>query len=354
MADVFLTKIYKKIVDANPLHLKKIAIKHPVYHHTFIKNTKLDAYFRDKKYTIFTNSLGFKDKQIRDIKSKFEFKRIIFIGDSFTEGVSLNYEDTFVGIIAQELNKKGIDVLNAGRGSYSPIIYYAKIKYLIENQKLKFDEIFIIPDISDYADEYFNYEMDSNGNVVSKENLKSDKRFNNKNFDLKGLIRNNTTIIYFFSNYIHGFIYGNYDEEYKKNPWFFLINKKLHWLDKWTIHESEYNRYAIHGEKKMRLYMQKLIDLLNKNNVKINIVVYPHISQVWYEDLNSKHVNIWKNFSYKNNINFINLFPLFVKKNIDEESKINLLKENYIIEDTHFNEAGNKKIAEFILTNYGK
>ncbi len=356
LCDFFLTKVYKKIKDPNPLHLKKIAIKHPVYHHTFKSNSHLKAKFRNVSYNIYTNSLGFKDKQIREIsKITDRNKRVIFIGDSFTEGVSLKYEDTFVGIIDEILNKKNIEVLNAGRGSYSPIIFYAKIKYLIDVVGLEFDEIIILPDLSDYADEVFNYTMNLEGQVKSSDDLKKDKRFNfnkKKKFNIKEKIRNNTTVLYYISNYIHDMFYGNYSKEYKKNPWFFLTTKKFHWVDKWTIYDDEYKRYASKGEKKMIKYMDKLVKLLQKKNIKSTIVVYPHVSQVWFEDLNSKHVKIWKSFSERNNINFIDLFPLFVETNVNNDKKIEILKENYITDDTHFNKKGNKKIANYILNNY--
>ena len=92
----------------------KIRVKHPVYHHTFKKNSKSTEPYRGNKYTffgghkitIFTNSLGFKGKSIREVPLKSDNHRILFIGDSFTEGVSLDYEDTFVGFIDLALQKK--------------------------------------------------------------------------------------------------------------------------------------------------------------------------------------------------------------------------------------------------------
>ena len=39
--------------------------------------------------------------------------------------------------------KENIEVFNAARSSYSPIIYYKKIKFLIESEKIKFDEAIV-------------------------------------------------------------------------------------------------------------------------------------------------------------------------------------------------------------------
>lgn len=57
---------------------------------------------------------------------------IIFLGDSFTEGNQVKYEETFVDIISSRLN---IHTLNLGVSSYSPIIYLLQVK--AEVKKLK-------------------------------------------------------------------------------------------------------------------------------------------------------------------------------------------------------------------------
>ena len=99
-----------------------------------MKNGLTEQNFKDlhgEKVQLHTNSLGFKDKSSRTVSllpTRDIKKRIVFIGDSFTNGFALEYEDTFVGIIDKELNKRSIEVLNAGVASYSPIIYWRKIK----------------------------------------------------------------------------------------------------------------------------------------------------------------------------------------------------------------------------------
>lgn len=116
---------------------KEYIIKNPIYHHDLKKNFVQENYFQFKRYRIITNSLGFRDSKIHNIEKNSSKRRLVFIGDSFTEGVGLNYEDTFVGIIDAYLSKYSISVLNAGVSSYSPKIYYRKIKNLIENRRYK-------------------------------------------------------------------------------------------------------------------------------------------------------------------------------------------------------------------------
>ena len=83
-------------------------IKSYRYHHDLAKNvnTKNNAAWGEYVYTVNTNSLGFKDRTNRQIPLKSEKKRLIFIGDSVTEGIGLNYEKTFVGLIDDALKKK--------------------------------------------------------------------------------------------------------------------------------------------------------------------------------------------------------------------------------------------------------
>src|SRR5688572_4103522 len=64
-------------------------------------------------YDLRTNSLGFKDATNRTVPLQSDGPRVLFIGDSFTEGVGFAYEQTFVGIIDSVLGRSGVDVLNA-------------------------------------------------------------------------------------------------------------------------------------------------------------------------------------------------------------------------------------------------
>ena len=87
---------------------KKYALKDKFFHHKYERNISKKIETKENgSYRLYTNSLGFRDSEVRDIKLKNDdSERIIFIGDSFTERVLLNFEDTFVGIIKKELKKK--------------------------------------------------------------------------------------------------------------------------------------------------------------------------------------------------------------------------------------------------------
>jgi hypothetical protein len=44
------------------------------------------------------------------------------MGDSFTEGISIGWDQAFVGIISNTLERQGIEVLNGAVVSYCPLL----------------------------------------------------------------------------------------------------------------------------------------------------------------------------------------------------------------------------------------
>ena len=353
--DVLLTKTLKYYNRE-----KILGISHPIYHHTFKKSSN-NREKRIEYYTLFTNSLGFKDKSSREVPLKSSNHRILFIGDSFTEGVMLNYDDTFVGLIDSALSKKKIEVLNAGRSSYSPIIYWRKIKYLIENVGLQFDEVVVYIDISDASDEALIYELSDDINQIVIHKPLSDGRSY-----LKNIIFENTTVIYPVINLLYDLLNFNKKEQRilseigeaekiaeEAGIWKSYIATTFQ-NDKWTIDKNIYNTFGENGVTLMKIYMNKLLDLLRKRNVDLTIAVYPWPSQVWFDDLNSMQVNIWKKWAKNNNVKFINYFPDFVEKDLDNTEKLQTLEKYYIPGDVHFNSEGHQVLANKFIKTYLK
>jgi len=315
---------------------KEYVIKNTIYHHDLKKNFIEDNYFQFKKYKIITNSLGFKDSKIRNIEKNSPKRRIIFIGDSFTEGVGLNYENTFVGIIDKYLSKYSILVLNAGVSSYSPKIYYRKIKYLIENEGIKFSDLVVYIDISDIEDEALNYLIDENDNIILRN--KNDLPKKTLYIYIKNLLADNTFIIFNSLSIIKQVIKPTPDH-------IKLKSFKRARLD---------NAYSNYGFEESLKYMNKLYDLCNKNQINLIISIYPWPTQILEGDLNSKQVQIWNNWSKLKKIKFINYFPLLVKENISIEDKKKIIDKFYFKNDIHFNVNGNKIIADHFIKNFFK
>ena len=98
--------------------------------------------------------------------------------------------------------------------------------------------------------------------------------------------------------------------------------------------------------------MDDLYKLCNEKNIKLTIAVYPLPYQIWHEDLNSVQVKTWENFSNERDIQFINIFPLFVKKDATRKEKLNILNKFFFPEDVHFNRHGQKKISELFIEKF--
>ena len=122
---------------------------HEFGYHNF--SHSFDGYEGNIRYC--TNKYGFRiscSKKNKEYSKNFE---IFFIGDSFTEGYQVDYDYTFVGIIENNTKKK---IANLAVSSYSPTIYYEKIKYFIK-KGFKFEHLVVYIDISDISDEAVHY-----------------------------------------------------------------------------------------------------------------------------------------------------------------------------------------------------
>ena len=144
-----------------PFVKSKVRIASPIYGHTLAPNYEGYEMWGTTSRLV-TNSLGFKDAVVRNVPLRSDRKRVLFLGDSLTEGAGAPYEDTFVGRFAAAFPQ--LDVLNAAVSSYAPSIYYAKAKYFME-MGLQVDEIIIYIDISDIQDEAIFYRFDKDDHV---------------------------------------------------------------------------------------------------------------------------------------------------------------------------------------------
>ena len=145
-------------------------IKSFYYHHDFRPNASFVDQWGYNKTIINTNNLGFKDSEIRDVT--FKKKNILFIGDSFTEGVGLKFEDSYVGLISEKIkkNNQDIEILNAAVQSYSPAIYLSKIYHLLERESIPITDIIIMVSGGDFHDDYFRYiDVDKNYIVIHED-----------------------------------------------------------------------------------------------------------------------------------------------------------------------------------------
>lgn len=319
------------------------------YHHDLAPKKNIHgATFGPIIYNVCTNSLGFKDKSIRDISLTPDKYRIVFMGDSFTEGIGVDYENTFVGLIDAGLSKKGIEVLNAGVAGYSPIIYWRKVKYLIENVGLRFNQLVVFIDLSDAQDEVIYYCLDESGNVVmysAREQWpaeeKVEKYYKTLYERFHVFTKNNSILLYTLLHAPRVLFFPNESAPPTLE------------LRSWTFDDKLYKEYGEQGLREMQLYMDKLYDLIKRNNIKLTVAVYPHPCNIMSQDLNSIQATFWGKWCKRHDVNFINYFPYFVTGNTENDRK-QVVDKYFIKNDVHWNEKGHRLIADMFLADYEK
>jgi len=303
------------------------------YHHGLRPNSVSYGIWGNSTYVIYTNSLGLRDKNNREVNMNSSTYRIMFIGDSFTESVGYPYNMTFVGIIDDKYSDEEVEILNAGVLSYSPKLYYLKTKYLIE-RGLKFDELIVMVDISDVQDEivyrYFEPNMNSSYSYL---------------FAAKTFLYQNSLIF-------RGF-YSTFRDPIKGS----VGNTSAYWRDDqynavrgtWTVDKQELEKWGNAGLAFAEENMEKLYRICAGNKIKMTVVVYPWPTQIQENDSDSIQVSFWRNFSEERNITFINLFPYFFNPRLTTNQTI----ERYFIKgDVHWNEEGHAYVAELLEEDY--
>lgn len=317
---------------------------HPYYHHDFYPNMEAITRWGKREYMVFTNSLGFRDSHIRDVPLKSDKKRILFMGDSYVEGLGVSWDESVAGLLDNMFEESHMktEILNAAAVSYSPLLYYLKTKYLIERTGLRFDELYVFIDISDIQDEIFYKDF------VPEE----PSEWNSFRSGLKKSLTSHSYLWYSvkkLSQKDKGIDNAFYVEEMANiNVWFENVDGYLEKSNPeegrfiWTLNETIFNKWGKAGLKAAGENIKKLDALCAGNNISLSLVVYPAPHQIMAGDLNSKQVEYWEAFCLKYDIPFINFFPDFIGREDPEKT----YGEYFIQGDTHWNSKGNRLIAD--------
>tara|TARA_B110000503_G_scaffold93441_1_gene140918 strand:+ start:2918 stop:4069 length:1152 start_codon:yes stop_codon:yes gene_type:complete len=328
----------------------KYRINHKVYNHALINNYEGQGSWGVIPYKVCTNDNGFRIKCGESTKMEDKYDLII-IGDSNTEGVSLDFEKTFVGKISENYpNKK---IINMSVASYSPAIYLSKLMYYLK-LGINVQHVLVIIDPSDLFNDMVNYHY-KDGIVTSKnkeyivavdkdpDKHRVEEVSNFKIRSLKILSR------YLFPLTYQGLhITKNYllnitpREGYLPNPGVSWSFDKEH---------TGYKGISIKKGKQISFnYMDKLYKELSSRGIKLSVAVTPWPDHLHFDNENSSFVKDWKIFCNDRCFQFFNfLKPMFYFKEIfGAERSQELL---YIKNDIHNNEFGHHVIAKSFIEN---
>ena len=363
---------------------------HDIYHHTLKPNYNGIGYWGPDIYHVCTNGSAFKDRceNVGKIEKSFD---IGFIGDSFTEGVGMTYEDSFVGMVANHF--PSLKIANLGVVSYAPSIYLAKLKEFYK-QGYSFKNIIVFIDIGDVQDEALTYEV-VNGKVLSRHEqlpegfLPRLRRYASKLLPLTGFLWNkikayaqsyNTVISSEQATSIQTTpVAVSEDKNQLQNSSLkpaihsaFESHSKVNTnapampnapIEEVSIYERDYTRsswtynvnssgYGLDGVKgtleKMTRTMEELYELTRINGSTLSVGVYPWPGQIKFDVEDSLQVQVWKNFCTNRCKHFYNSFPEFFRRKaeIGEDA---VIYKYYMGGDMHFSVAGNKVIADTLI-----
>ncbi|MGB0909611.1 MAG: hypothetical protein ACPGYT_04560 [Nitrospirales bacterium] len=340
VSDLVLTGIYH-IQKYGTIHKyadrRALREQSPVFHHTLKPNGhQTEQKWGHLSSPFYTNSLGFKDRKIRDVPLTTSQYRFLFIGDSFTEGIGFEYEKTFVGHVDAALAPAGIEVLNAAVSSYSPILYFKKVEHLLETVGLDFEHLIVFLDISDIEDEVKRYELRDGRVVGLMEQTSKMKEFV---YEYTGLMKNIWTLSLKLQKAISPTHEGLRSQEERQ----YGINQKK---SLWTIDDKVFQAYGREGLVKAQHYMGLLHQLLLKHQKEMTLAVYPWPDQIVHEDLHSRQVIFWQDWANQHSVTFFDFFPVFISSESDAKD---VLSKNFIEGDVHWNERGHERIAHELL-----
>jgi hypothetical protein len=318
----------------------------PYYHHDFLPNQNAETAWGPRKYRIFTNSLGFRDGTARDMPLASKQKRLLLIGDSFIEGMGVSYEKSVAGILGNSLKTDATEVLNAAALSYSPKLYFLKTRHLIEQRHLAFDELYVFIDISDPHDEILYKYWEPGGESVFASVLRGLNKFFQRHsflcfYSAAILHLNRERIIRnaFPTESADARFWVQDLQEYLRRP----DPEKDRFL--WPNKQSAWEEWGREGLSLCERYMTELQKLCNQHGIRMTIVVYPSPYQLTANNLEGVPVTFWRAFAEEHRLGFLNLFPVF----IGSEPPQAVYAKYFIAGDIHWNEVGNRLVAETVL-----
>ena len=313
-------------------------ILHKVFHHSMAESFDGFGQWGDNKYRVCTDMNGFKAScnQVESSRKSFD---VAFIGDSFTEAVSMTYEDSFVGMFAE--NNPSLHVANLGVSSYSPTIYLAKVRWLLEHGYM-FNHLYVFVDISDIQDESI-YSTGVTGNVYGKESINSDSQL----FLLKQFVTDNFKLFKLGCLKIKN-LWSNEEAQAKHQSVFKMQRSE------WTYEKnsSAYGVLGVDGSiKKATDKMIELYGLLEEHDISMSIGVYPWPAQLAEIEKVPTQINrqveIWKSFCQQRCEKFVNLFPAY--RGLISDHGLDVVYDQYFIDgDVHFNKMGNQLVFDEI------
>ena len=346
----------------------------PVFHHTFRPNFDGYELWGERQYRLFTNNLGFKDAAVRTVSPKPATRRVILIGDSFTEGLGTPFEESYAGMLAVAGQRRAdkTEFLNAAIESYSPTLYYRRIKSLLDSG-FAFDEVVVFPDLSNVNDEatsYFCFDDVPQYKSLcqaksSQSETRSDDCGDNRDSNLWDDLERNFAVndrVRTVGRYLQqNFAVSDSLRmliKFKLQVWSGELKRGQltpSWRIGWSVPNYDvgdtYAPLGVDGGiERTLVHMQALADLLAQHHIALTVAVYPWPLSLAQKDPGGRWVAMWRKFCVTNCKTFIDTFPDFVAAR--DAHPTDWYERYFVSGDAHFSAAGHRIVFE-ALTKAG-
>ena len=306
-------------------------------HHGLEPRIDCETEWGPEKYRLRTDSLGFKSRAVQEVQLTNNAYRIVFLGDSFTEGVGVPAEQTYAGVVETELSGpgRGIEVFNAGVQSYSPKLYFLKTVHCWENLGFRFNEAWVFIDPSDVADELIYSDFTPRGFAHELPLLKEFK-FERVQAE-PGFFERSICYRTWMRLVIH------------HDPWRRAVYRDVKGgssfdyygqCDGWILDDQLYETWGRMGLQSASYYMAQLATYLRDRGVRLGIAVYPRPNEIQARNRNSRNENFWRDFARQHDLPFLDLYPSFIS-----DAPGAMLAERFIKHDVHWNARGHEAVA---------
>jgi hypothetical protein len=319
------------------LHPKQdlgLRVADPVVHHALKPLVSGRERWGRWDATYHTNDLGLRDAAPRHVPLQGTGRRLLFIGDSFTEGIGIDWPETFVGRIAAALAPRGVEVLNAGCASYCPVIYDRRVRQLLD-RGLRVDEVVVYVDVGDVLDEVV-YKHDAAGNVVGRETRRIREERANRAYEgsvealwpLQRFLERHTVA----AATLYKAALRTRSPGYRRGA-------------AWTLDPALDPAFASEGLDLAARHMESLHAALSARGIRLTVGVYPWPDQVLARDLESRHRRVWREWAATHGAGFVDHFPDF----IDSRDPSRVVRDLFIAGDIHWNAEGHAVMARRFL-----
>lgn len=309
--------------------------------------TAIRAWGRDR-YQLNVNSQGFRDEKVREVPPTDPRPRILMLGDSFTESMG-PWETSFVGRLAKQFPQ--YEILNGGVGGYSPSNYLNTERIAVRSG-LQFDEAIVFIDISDVQDEAgLVHDIDSTGAIaLARHQYHYRSWYSNLRLFISKYFVLTNYVWEFFERMAVGL--GCYHLDHGFNGNVFNLERSG-WTYRPVIEDQPFEiGFAPLGVEggiaKEKRKMDEIYQDLKARDIPISVVVYPWPAQLIYDKVDSREMQIWRDWCEGKCKRFVTVFPEFFAER-DKCPKFEpgcWYLKNWTFGDIHLNANGNAIVAE--------